>query len=158
LSQTTMIVGRKRNMYVHDATLQLCGIRTLTCIVQAFKNATSPLAAAPTRDFASKYGDPSDATNLSPLSLATNGLVPYSKTRYLEYNRPSNREFKDVHYEPLPFFLPDLADHDSSVESTLPDSHQYAVRRRPCTGRGNYRTSSVGHKRCGNGHLRGFIR
>ncbi|KAF1974683.1 hypothetical protein BU23DRAFT_579478 [Bimuria novae-zelandiae CBS 107.79] len=52
--------------------------------------------AAPTRGFASRYGDPSDATNLSPLSLATHGLVPYSRSAHLERNRGGNRKIKDM--------------------------------------------------------------
>jgi hypothetical protein len=77
-------------------------IQRLTLDVQAFKNPTSPLAAAPTRGFASKYGDPSDATNLSPLSLATHGLIPYSRSTYLERNRGGNRKIKDVRYDTSP--------------------------------------------------------
>ncbi|KAF2874580.1 hypothetical protein BDV95DRAFT_488476 [Massariosphaeria phaeospora] len=61
----------------------------------AFKNPTSPLAGAPTRGFASKYGDPADATNLSPLSLATHGLIPFSASRYHKYHRGANRKIKD---------------------------------------------------------------
>ncbi|KAF2819714.1 hypothetical protein CC86DRAFT_126834 [Ophiobolus disseminans] len=61
----------------------------------AFKNPASPLAVAPTRGFASKYGDPSDATNLSPLSLATYGFIPYSRSTYIKRSRGGNRKIKD---------------------------------------------------------------
>nr|QJD20771.1 hypothetical protein [Aspergillus versicolor] len=44
----------------------------------AARNPTSPLAAAPQRGFTSKFADPNDATNKSPISLATGGAVPYN--------------------------------------------------------------------------------
>ncbi|KAL4910010.1 hypothetical protein BDW74DRAFT_165272 [Aspergillus multicolor] len=46
----------------------------------AARNPTSPLAAPPTRAFTSRFADPNDATNKSPISLGTGGAVPYNTT------------------------------------------------------------------------------
>lgn len=59
----------------------------LTSNPQATKNPDSPLASPPQRGFTSRFGDPSDSTNLSPFSLATGGLVPYSTKGYFDRTR-----------------------------------------------------------------------
>lgn len=46
----------------------------------AARNPMSPLAAPPKRAFTSKFANPNDNTNKSPISLATGGLVPYNTT------------------------------------------------------------------------------
>ncbi|KAL4972052.1 hypothetical protein BDW66DRAFT_155091 [Aspergillus desertorum] len=57
----------------------------------AARNPTSPLAAPAQRGFTSKFADPNDATNKSPISLATRGAVPYNTQWRGEPRNPGGR-------------------------------------------------------------------
>ncbi|KAL5001262.1 hypothetical protein BDV10DRAFT_199190 [Aspergillus recurvatus] len=60
----------------------------------AARNPESPLAAPPMRAFTSRFADPSDATNKSPISLVTGGAVPYNTTWRGEGRQGSRRQRK----------------------------------------------------------------
>ncbi|KAL5051418.1 hypothetical protein BDW71DRAFT_202600 [Aspergillus fruticulosus] len=60
----------------------------------AARNPESPLAAPPTRAFTSRFADPNDDTNKSPISLATGGAVPYNTTWRGEGCQGSGRQRK----------------------------------------------------------------
>lgn len=92
---------------------------------QASKNPESPLAAPPQRGFTSKFGDPRDDTNLSPISLATGGAVPFKTTGYWDRSRKRGRKLANVGHVLLKSLAAVLM---SCTESPVLDHRQHALR------------------------------
>lgn len=101
----------------------------------------SPLAAPPKRAFTSKFANPNDNTNKSPISLATGGLVPYNTTWRGEARNGGERGVRR-NIADVGSFLSLPQCHDSivlnevfcGIESVVFDHRQHALRRRhePC--------------------------